>query len=106
MKNISVVGAGTMGNGIAHVFAQCGFTVKLVDVSRERLDKAMSTIAKNIERQITKGSLTEEAKKSINERLTTFVSLPEGVAAADLIVEAATENVELKLSIFTQLDQL
>ena len=105
MKNISVIGAGTMGNGIAHVFAQNGFTVKLVDVSKEQLEKAVITINKNLDRQIAKGGITEEAKQTALNNLSTSTSLGEGVNNADLVVEAATENVELKLKIFRQLDE-
>lgn len=106
MKNITVIGAGTMGNGIAHVFAQNGFTVSLVDVSKDALEKAMNTVAKNLERQITKGLLTEDQKLKTLQNLNTFTSLEKGVADADLVVEAATENKELKLSIFSELEKL
>jgi 3-hydroxybutyryl-CoA dehydrogenase len=106
MKKIAVIGAGTMGNGIAHVFAQTGFTVSLVDVSQPQLDKALSTIEKNLDRQIAKGTLTSEAKELALKNLTTNTSLNAGVQGADLVVEAATENVQLKLSIFQQLDEV
>jgi 3-hydroxybutyryl-CoA dehydrogenase len=105
MKNISVIGAGTMGNGIAHVFAQTDFTVTLVDVSQEQLDKAVATIGKNLDRQVAKGSLTEEAKTKALANITTLTTIEEGVKNADLVVEAATENIDLKLKIFQQLDQ-
>jgi 3-hydroxybutyryl-CoA dehydrogenase len=105
MQKISVIGAGTMGNGIAHVFAQKGFTVNLIDTSAAQLEKALKTIATNLDRQVTKGLLTEEEKKGVLQRITTFGSIPEGVAKADLAVEAATENTEIKLSIFRQLDE-
>ncbi|MCW3079243.1 3-hydroxybutyryl-CoA dehydrogenase [Segetibacter sp.] len=105
MQNISVIGAGTMGNGIAHVFAQNGFTVKLVDVSQEQLEKALATIRKNLERQLSKGILTEDAKQKALANLTLSTSVAEGVKDADLIIEAATENVDLKLNIFKQLDE-
>ncbi len=105
LKNITVIGAGTMGNGIAHVFAQSGFTVTLVDVNVMQLEKAMQTIEKNLERQVTKGTLTAEQKKQALANLTTQSDLTRGVAHADLVVEAATENVELKLKIFAQLDE-
>ena len=105
MKNISVIGAGTMGNGIAHVFAQAGFTVNLIDVNATQLERALNTISKNLDRQVAKGSLTEEQKKQTLTNLTTNTSLAEGVANADLVVEAATENVELKLKIFKQIDE-
>jgi 3-hydroxybutyryl-CoA dehydrogenase len=105
MKNISVIGAGTMGNGIAHVFAQHGFKVNLIDISQEQLDKALSTISKNLDRQIAKGALTEEAKQLTLVNLTASTSIEEGLKGAELIVEAATENIDLKLSIFRQLDK-
>lgn len=105
LKNITVIGAGTMGNGIAHVFAQSGFTVTLVDVNVMQLEKAMQTIEKNLERQVTKGTLTTAQKKQALTNLTTQSDLARGVAHADLVVEAATENVELKLKIFAQLDE-
>lgn len=105
MKNISIVGAGTMGNGIAHVFAQYGFEVTLADISPEQIDKALSTISKNIDRQIAKGTFTEEAKQFTFNNLTTATSIEEGVKNAELVIEAATENIELKLEIFRQLDR-
>ncbi len=104
IKNISVIGAGTMGNGIAHVFAQCGFAVNLIDVNPTQLERGMVTIQKNIDRQIAKGTVTEEQKKQTLGNITTHSHLPEGVAKAELVVEAATENEALKLSIFEQLD--
>ncbi len=105
LKNITVIGAGTMGNGIAHVFAQSGFTVTLVDVNAVQLEKALQTITKNFDRQISKGLLTEEQKQQALGHLTTDTDLISGVSNADLVVEAATENVELKLKIFKQLDE-
>lgn len=102
---ISVIGAGTMGNGIAHVFAQTGFKVTIVDISLAQLDKAVAMIGKNLDRQIAKGSLTEEQKKSTLANITTESNLIDGVKDAALVVEAATENVELKLKIFEQLDE-
>jgi len=105
MKNVSVIGAGTMGNGIAHVFAQSGFHVKLVDVSSDQLAKAVATIGKNMDRQVAKGTLTEEAKQSALGNISTFTTIPEGVKDAELVVEAATENIDLKLKIFQQLDE-
>ncbi len=102
---IAVIGAGTMGNGIAHVFAQSGFTVTLIDVSAAQLEKALATIGKNFDRQIAKGTITEEAKASAMVNITTATEIAEGVKNADLVVEAATENVELKLKIFKQLDE-
>ncbi|NTE01345.1 3-hydroxybutyryl-CoA dehydrogenase [Agrobacterium tumefaciens] len=104
MKNISVIGSGTMGNGIAHVFAQFNYKVNLIDIQQNALDQALETIAKNLDRQVGKGLLTEEQKATTLKNITTFTSISEGVATADLIVEAATENVELKLKIFKDLD--
>ena len=104
MKFISVIGAGTMGNGIAHVFAQAGFKVTIVDVSLAQLDKAIMNITKNFERQIAKGTSTEEQKKAALANITIETNLVEGVNNASLVIEAATENVELKLKIFEQLD--
>lgn len=106
MKNVSVIGAGTMGNGIAHVFAQHGFTVSLVDTNASQLEKALQTITRNLDRQITKGTLTEEAKKTTLAAITTHTSVESGVQKAELVVEAATENTDLKLKIFRQLDEL
>jgi len=105
IKNISVIGAGTMGNGIAHVFAQSGFSVTLVDVSSAQLEKALNTIGKNLDRQVGKGTITEEQKKSTLNNITTESVLNTGVSKADLVVEAATENTELKLKIFSQIDE-
>jgi 3-hydroxybutyryl-CoA dehydrogenase len=104
MKNISVIGAGTMGNGIAHVFAQTGFDVILIDVNAAQLEKAISTITKNLDRQVAKGTLTEEQKAEALSKIKTNTSISEGVAHADLVVEAATENEKLKLDIFKQID--
>jgi len=104
-QKASVIGAGTMGNGIAHVFAQNGFTVKLVDVSQDQLDKAIATIGKNLDRQISKGTITNEVKERTLANITTLTTITEGVADAELVVEAATENIDLKLGIFKQLDE-
>ncbi len=104
MKNVSVIGAGTMGNGIAHVFAQSGFKVTLVDVNAAQLEKALAGIGKNFDRQITKGTVTEEQKKTALDNINSATDVAAGVANADLVVEAATENTELKLKIFKQLD--
>ena len=104
MKNIAVIGAGTMGNGIAHVFAQNGFNVQLIDLNEAQLQKALATIAKNLDRQVAKGSLTEEQKAQTLANLSTSNSIENGVANAELVVEAATENVDLKLKIFQTLD--
>jgi 3-hydroxybutyryl-CoA dehydrogenase len=105
MQQIAVIGAGTMGNGIAHVFAQNGFKVNLIDVSAPALEKALQTIDKNLERQLSKGSITEEIKQQTLQNVTTFTDIPNGVKSAELVVEAATENTELKLKIFRELDQ-
>ena len=102
---ISVIGAGTMGNGIAHVFAQAGFSVNLIDVNAAQLEKAIATIGKNFDRQVAKGTITEEQKKSALENITTVTDLAAGVINASLVVEAATENIELKLKIFKQMDE-
>jgi 3-hydroxybutyryl-CoA dehydrogenase len=104
MKNIAVIGAGTMGNGIAHVFAQNGFNVQLIDLNEAQLQKALATIAKNLDRQVAKGSLTEEQKAQTLANLSTSNSIETGVANAELVVEAATENVDLKLKIFQTLE--
>jgi 3-hydroxybutyryl-CoA dehydrogenase len=104
IKNVSVIGAGTMGNGITHVFAQSGFKVNMVDVNPSQLQRAMDTINKNLDRQLSKGTITEDQKKNTLANITTFSLIPEGVKQADLVVEAATENVQLKLSIFEQID--
>lgn len=105
MKQIAVIGAGTMGNGIAHVFAQTGFSVTMIDVNPGQLDKAMAAINKNLDRQVTKGILTEEQKQSTLKNISTTHDLLAGVSNAELIVEAATENVELKLDIFEEIDK-
>jgi len=104
MKNISVIGSGTMGNGIAHVFAQNNFNVSLIDVNPVALEKALATIAKNFDRQIAKGSATEEQKNQALANITTYTSIAEGVKNAELVVEAATENQDLKLKIFIEID--
>ncbi len=104
MKNISVIGSGTMGNGIAHVFAQFGYRVSLVDISEKALQNAISTIEKNLDRQVAKQLITEETKKQALANISTFTAIKEGVKSADLVIEAATENSELKLKIFNELD--
>lgn len=104
MKNISVIGAGTMGNGIAHVFAQKNYSVSLVDISQESLDKAIATIGKNLDRLVAKEKITEETKKQTLANISTFTKMEEGVKNADLVVEAATENIDLKLKIFKDID--
>jgi 3-hydroxybutyryl-CoA dehydrogenase len=106
MKNIVVIGAGTMGNGIAHTFAQSGYKVSLVDVKQENLDKALKTITTNLDRIIAKGNLTEAEKTNTLGNITTFNDLKDAAPNADLIVEAATENLDLKLRIFAQMDEL
>ncbi|MCF8329449.1 MAG: 3-hydroxybutyryl-CoA dehydrogenase [Crocinitomicaceae bacterium] len=106
MKNIAVIGAGTMGNGIAHVFAQFGHTVTLIDVSQDALDKAKATITKNLDRQVSKGTLSEEEKLNTLSNITTDTSIENGVKNVQLVVEAATENIELKLKIFNELDRV
>lgn len=104
MKNISIIGSGTMGNGIAHVFAQHDYKVSMIDIQPAALEKALASIAKNFDRQIAKGLVTEEQKNTALSNITTFTSLEEGVKNADLVVEAATENEELKLKIFKDMD--
>ncbi|MCX8081358.1 MAG: 3-hydroxybutyryl-CoA dehydrogenase [Bacteroidia bacterium] len=106
MKNITVVGSGTMGNGIAHVFAQSGYEVVLVDIKKEALDRAMQTISKNMDRQIAKNALTEEEKQKALSRIRPVTDLKDGASGADLVVEAATENIEIKLQIFRQIDEI
>lgn len=106
MKNIAVIGAGTMGNGIAQVFAQYGFNVSLIDVSQSRLDVALATINKNLERQVAKNNITTEIKSNALQNIALFTAMGDGVKNTELVVEAATENVELKLKIFKQLDEL
>lgn len=103
--NITVIGAGTMGNGIAHTFAQAGFPVNLADVSQEALDRGLKTITTNLDRIIAKGNLTEEQKAETLGKITTFTDTAEAVKNADLVVEAATENLDLKLKIFSQIDE-
>jgi len=106
MKNIAVIGAGTMGNGIAHTFAQKGFKVNLIDISEKALEKGMATITTNLDRMIAKETITEEDKQQTLANIKTFTSTEEGVKGVDLVVEAATENVDLKLKIFKQLSEI
>ncbi|GAB3825924.1 3-hydroxyacyl-CoA dehydrogenase family protein [Hymenobacter jeollabukensis] len=106
MLNVAVIGSGTMGNGIAHVFAQHGFPVTLIDLNQTALDKAWTTIGKNLDRQVAKGGLSEDDKNATLNRLQRSTSLADGVRNADLVVEAATENVSIKLDLFRQLDEL
>ena len=105
MKNISVIGSGTMGNGIAHVFAQHGYDVSLIDIKQEFLDKALATITKNLDRQVSKELISEDDKKAALGRIHTSTNLEAGVKSADLVLEAATENREIKLDLFKQIDQ-
>jgi 3-hydroxybutyryl-CoA dehydrogenase len=105
MKKVAVIGAGTMGNGIAHVFAQNGVQVSLIDVSTDQLNKAIATITRNFDRQIAKGSIDASVKETALSHITPVTTLATGVKDADLVVEAATENVELKLNIFRQIDE-
>jgi 3-hydroxybutyryl-CoA dehydrogenase len=105
MRNISVIGSGTMGNGIAHTFAQFGYEVTLIDISEKALEKGISTIEKNLDRQVSKGSISNDDKETTLRRINTSTSIEEGVKSANLVVEAATENIDLKLNIFKLLDQ-
>ena len=105
MQKVSVIGAGTMGNGIAHTFAQYGFSVTLVDLSGDRLDKAVKTISKNLDRQVAKGSLTDTQKSETLARIQTQTDLSAGIQAVDLVVEAATEDLSIKLQLFKSIDQ-
>jgi 3-hydroxybutyryl-CoA dehydrogenase len=104
MKNIAVIGAGTMGNGIAHVFAQNNFNVNLIDISEDALTRGLATITKNLDRLLVKEKITEEIKNKTLQNITTFTSISKGVKKVDLVVEAATENIDLKLKIFKQID--
>lgn len=104
MKNIAVIGAGTMGNGIAHTFAQSGFKVQLIDISEVSLKKGMETISKNLDRMVAKEKINETDKNKTLANISTFTTIAEGVKLADLVVEAATENIDLKLNIFKQLE--
>ena len=106
MKNITVIGAGTMGNGIAHTFAQKDFNVNLVDISADALERAMATISKNLDRMVKKERITENDKNNTLSNITTYTDIKEGVKGVDLVVEAATENIDLKLKIFKQLDEI
>jgi 3-hydroxybutyryl-CoA dehydrogenase len=106
MKNVAVIGAGTMGNGIAHTFAQFGFKVQLIDISQASLDKGLATITKNLDRMVAKEKISEEDKQNTLANISTYTNIKEGVEYASLVVEAATENVDLKLKIFKDLDEL
>ncbi len=105
MKNVAVIGAGTMGNGIAHTFAQSGFKVNLIDISEASLKRGMDTISKNLDRMVAKEKITEAQKEETLGNISTFTSITDGVKDTSLVVEAATENVDLKLNIFKQLDE-
>lgn len=105
MKSIAVIGAGTMGNGIAHVFAQNGYNVNLIDISQDAIDRGVATITKNLMRLLTKERITETDKDNTLQKIETFTSISQGVKNADLVIEAATENVDLKLKIFKELDK-
>jgi 3-hydroxybutyryl-CoA dehydrogenase len=105
MKQISVIGSGTMGNGIAHSFAIVGYRVNLIDISQENLDKGMNAISKNLDRQLSKGLITEELKISALKNIQTYTDTRSAVSDSDLIIEAATENVTIKLEIFKNLDK-
>ena len=104
MKNIAVIGAGTMGNGIAHTFAQSGFKVQLIDISEVALKKGVATIAKNLDRMVAKEKISEAKKEETLNNITLFTNITEGVEYSELVIEAATENIDLKLKIFKQLD--
>ena len=106
MKNVAVIGAGTMGNGIAHTFAQFGYKVALVDIAQSSLDKGIATITKNLDRQVAKEKISEADKTATLGNITTYTSMESGLKGADLVVEAATENVDLKLKIFKDMDSL
>ena len=105
MKNVAVVGAGTMGNGIAHTFAQFGYNVSLIDLAQASLDKGIATITKNLDRMVAKEKISESDKNNTLVRISTFTSIKEGLKGVDLVVEAATENIDLKLKIFKDLDE-
>lgn len=106
MENITVIGSGTMGNGIAHTFAQFGYKVNLVDINEAALQKAIATITKNLDRQVQKGSITDELKNTTLKNISTHTDLAKAAVNADLVVEAASENVDVKLKIFKQLDEI
>jgi len=104
IKIVTVIGSGTMGNGICHVFAQSGFNVHMMDINQAALDKAIATIDKNMDRQVAKNTLTEEAKKGALSRIATYTDMAAAVKDADIVIEAATENIDLKMKIFSDLD--
>tara|TARA_B000000475_G_scaffold261044_1_gene245339 strand:- start:561 stop:1448 length:888 start_codon:yes stop_codon:yes gene_type:complete len=106
MRKIAVIGAGTMGNGIAHTFAQSGYEVSLIDVSTDSLERGMNTIEKNLDRMLKREKISEDDKQTTLDKITTYTSMNDGVAGVDLVVEAATENMDIKLKIFSQLDEV
>ena len=106
MRKIAVIGAGTMGNGIAHTFAQSGYEVSLIDISVDSLQRGMNTIEKNLDRMLKREKISEDDKQNTLDKITTFTSMNDGVSGVDLVVEAATENMDIKLKIFSQLDEL
>ena len=106
MRKIAVIGAGTMGNGIAHTFAQSGYEVSLIDISVDSLQRGMNTIEKNLDRMLKREKISEDDKQNTLDKIKTFTSMNDGVAGVDLVVEAATENMDIKLKIFSQLDEL
>ena len=106
MRKIAVIGAGTMGNGIAHTFAQSGYEVSLIDISADSLHRGMNTIEKNLDRMLKREKISEDDKQNTLDKITTFTSMNDGLAGIDLVVEAATENMDIKLKIFSQLDEL
>ncbi|MEO9210768.1 MAG: 3-hydroxyacyl-CoA dehydrogenase NAD-binding domain-containing protein, partial [Ginsengibacter sp.] len=105
IKNVAVIGAGTMGNGIAHLFAQNGFKVNLIDLSQVQLDKGIEIIIKNLDRQVNKSVISKEEKNKALANISTFISIKDGIEKSDLVVEAATENLDLKLKIFKEIDE-
>ncbi len=106
IKNVSVIGGGTMGNGIAHTFAQFNYNVQLIDISQDALDRGLATIAKNLDRMVAKEKITEADKEQTLSNITTYTSIKEGTQYASLVIEAATENLDLKLKIFQELDEV
>ena len=106
LKIVTVIGSGTMGNGICHVFAQSGFDVHMMDINQAAMDKAIATIGKNMDRQVAKNTLTEENKTAALSRISTYTDMAEAVKDADIVIEAATENIDLKIKIFQELDKL
>lgn len=105
MKNIAIIGSGTMGNGIAHTFAQSGFQVNLIDINADSLKNGLATISKNLDRMVLKETISEIQKEKTLGKIITFTNIQEGIKNVDLVIEAATEHLELKLKIFKQLDE-